>query len=95
MSSDYSPRSGMCLVVLKRHIMRIRYANFMEIQSPTAVTRYSIPFFQAVKLELTLEELKKCTADIVAKIPASDDKKKRAVDVPSELISPLYACVSS
>jgi hypothetical protein len=41
-----------------------------------------------------LEELKRLTKDIVAKIPVSDDKKKRAIDVPSELISPLYESVS-
>jgi hypothetical protein len=43
---------------------------------------------------LRLEELKRLTKDIVAKIPVSDDKKKRAIDVPSELISPLYESVS-
>ncbi|EXJ71700.1 uncharacterized protein A1O5_05508 [Cladophialophora psammophila CBS 110553] len=63
-----------------------------RVVAPTATTRYSIPFFQAVNLNLRLEELKKSTQEIVAKIPVSDDKKKRAVDVPSELISPLYEC---
>ncbi|KAK5129296.1 hypothetical protein LTR08_003626 [Meristemomyces frigidus] len=63
-----------------------------RVVAPTSTTRYSIPFFQAVRLNLELEELKRSTVAIVAKIPVSDDKKKRAVDVPSELISPLYAC---
>ncbi|OQU95648.1 hypothetical protein CLAIMM_01830 [Cladophialophora immunda] len=63
-----------------------------RVVAPTATTRYSIPFFQAVSLSLRLDELKKSTQEIVAKIPVSDDKKKRAVDVPSELISPLYEC---
>lgn len=45
-------------------------------------------------MDLTLKELKDSTAQIVQKIPASDDRKKRAVDVPSEFLSPLYSCVS-
>lgn len=63
-------------------------------KAPTTCTRYSIPYFQAVRLDLKLEDLKKSAAEIVARIPVSEDKKKRAVDVPSELISPQYACVS-
>ncbi|KAJ0418328.1 hypothetical protein BJY00DRAFT_302871 [Aspergillus carlsbadensis] len=63
-----------------------------RVIAPTATTRYSIAFFQAVRLSLRLEELSQTTKEIVANIPASDDKKKRAVDVPSELISPLYSC---
>lgn len=45
-------------------------------------------------MDLTLEQLQESTAQIVQKIPASDDRKKRAVDVPSEFLSPLYSCVS-
>ncbi|KAJ9365703.1 hypothetical protein C8Q69DRAFT_469807 [Paecilomyces variotii] len=63
-----------------------------RVMSPTSCTRYSIPYFQAVRLDLRLDDLKRSTASIVDRIPASDDKKKRAVDVPSELISPQYAC---
>ncbi|KAF2180299.1 Clavaminate synthase-like protein [Zopfia rhizophila CBS 207.26] len=63
-----------------------------RVVAPTATTRYSIPFFQAVRLNLRLEELKRSTQEIIKKIPVSDDKKKRAVNVPSELISPLYEC---
>ncbi|CAI7664915.1 unnamed protein product [Penicillium discolor] len=63
-----------------------------RVIAPTASERYSIAFFQAVRLNLRLEELKQSAKEIVAKIPASDDKKKRTVDVPSELISPLYSC---
>jgi hypothetical protein len=47
-----------------------------------------------VRLDLTLDQLKKSAAHIVQRIPASDDNKKRAVDVPSEFLSPLYSCVS-
>ncbi|PVH68468.1 oxidoreductase [Cadophora sp. DSE1049] len=64
-----------------------------RVKAPTEVTRYSIPFFLAVRLDLTLEELKHSAAHIVQKIPVSDDRKKRAGDVPSELISPLYSCI--
>lgn len=64
-------------------------------QAPTNRTRYSIPFFQGVRLDLTLKQLEESAGHIVRQIPVSDDKKKRAVDVPSEYLSPLYACVSS
>ncbi|KAJ5718268.1 hypothetical protein N7488_003914 [Penicillium malachiteum] len=58
--------------------------------APTSRTRYSIPYFQAVRLDLRLDELKESAASIVDRIPITDDKKKRLVDVPSELITPLY-----
>lgn len=45
-------------------------------------------------MDLTLAQLKESAAHIVQRIPASDDRKKRAVDVPSEFLSPLYSCVS-
>jgi isopenicillin N synthase-like dioxygenase len=63
-------------------------------QAPTSRTRYSIPYFLGVRLDLTLKELQESAAHIVQRIPASDDRKKRAVDVPSEFLSPLYSCVS-
>lgn len=46
-------------------------------------------------MDLTLDQLKESAAHIVHKIPASDDRKKKAVDVPSEFLSPLYSCVRS
>ncbi|KAJ5714843.1 uncharacterized protein N7483_012024 [Penicillium malachiteum] len=61
-----------------------------RVIAPTSRTRYSIPYFQAVRLDLRLDELKESAANIVDRIPVTDDKKKRLVDVPSELISPLY-----
>lgn len=57
-------------------------------------TRYSIPFFSGVRMDLTLKQLQESTAQIVQRIPVSDTRKKRAVDVPSEFLSPLYSCVS-
>lgn len=66
----------------------------MTGQAPTIKTRYSIPFFLGVRMDLTLDQLKESAAHIVRKIPASDDRKKKAVDVPSEFLSPLYSCVS-
>ena len=65
-----------------------------DVQSPRSTTRYSIPFFQGVNYSLTLDSLRSSAAHIVSKIPVSDDAKKRAVDVPSEFLSPLYADVS-
>ncbi|KAJ5115509.1 Oxoglutarate/iron-dependent dioxygenase [Penicillium alfredii] len=67
-------------------------ATTHRVIAPTSRTRYSIPFFLGVRLDLTLEQLKESAAHIVRCIPVSDDKKKRAVDVPSEFLSPLYSC---
>ncbi|RLM00293.1 hypothetical protein CFD26_105191 [Aspergillus turcosus] len=61
-------------------------------RAPTSKTRYSIPFFLGVRMDLMLAQLKESAAHIVQRIPASDDRKKRAVDVPSEFLSPLYSC---
>ena len=70
------------------------HGTYDDAQSPRSTTRYSIPFFQGVNYSLTLDSLRSSAAHIVSKIPVSDDAKKRAVDVPSEFLSPLYADVS-
>ncbi len=70
--------------------MHLRYD---DAQSPRSTTRYSIPFFQGVNYSLTLDSLRSSAAHIVSRIPVSDNAKKRAVDVPSEFLSPLYADV--
>ncbi|BCS29587.1 isopenicillin N synthase family dioxygenase [Aspergillus puulaauensis] len=67
-------------------------ATTHRVIAPTTKTRYSIPFFLGVRMDLTLDQLRDSGAHIVARIPASDDRKKRAVDVPSEFLSPLYSC---
>ncbi|KAJ5106114.1 hypothetical protein N7456_002789 [Penicillium angulare] len=67
-------------------------ATTHRVIAPTTKTRYSIPFFLGVRLDLTLSQLKESAAHIVRQIPISDDRKKRAIDVPSEFLSPLYSC---
>ncbi|KAJ5718958.1 Oxoglutarate/iron-dependent dioxygenase [Penicillium malachiteum] len=67
-------------------------ATTHRVIAPTSQTRYSIPYFLAVRLDLTLSELQESAAHIVHRVPVSDDRKKRAVDVPSEFLSPLYSC---
>ncbi|KAJ5893228.1 Oxoglutarate/iron-dependent dioxygenase [Penicillium taxi] len=67
-------------------------ATTHRVIAPTSKIRYSIPFFLGVRLDLTLDQLQKSAAHIVKNIPTSDDRKKRAVDVPSEFLSPLYSC---
>ncbi|KAJ5751204.1 Oxoglutarate/iron-dependent dioxygenase [Penicillium manginii] len=67
-------------------------ATTHRVIAPTSQTRYSIPFFLGVRLDLTLSQLEESAAHIVQRIPTSDDRKKRAVDVPSEFLSPLYSC---
>ena len=91
---------GVCPATTHRVIVGSLEQKFLKVpfscwnQSPTASVRYSVPFFQAVRLDLTNEQLKKSAAHIVAQIPVTDDKKKRAVDVPSEFLSTLFSCVS-
>ncbi|KAM5345093.1 hypothetical protein ACJ41O_010955 [Fusarium nematophilum] len=68
-------------------------ATTHRVIAPTNKTRYSVPFFQGINASLTLDELKSAAAHIVSKVPVSDDTKKRAVDVPSEYLSPLYSCL--
>ncbi|CAK7205774.1 hypothetical protein SEUCBS139899_008553 [Sporothrix eucalyptigena] len=68
-------------------------ATTHRVVSPTGTTvRYSVPFFQAVRLDLTTAQLQSSAKHIVARIPVTDDRKKRAVDVPSEFLSPLFSC---
>ncbi|ERS96816.1 hypothetical protein HMPREF1624_07025 [Sporothrix schenckii ATCC 58251] len=68
-------------------------ATTHRVVSPQGTTvRYSEPFFQGVRLDLTTDELRSSAAHIVARIPVTDDRKKRAVDVPSEFLSPLFSC---
>lgn len=67
-------------------------ATTHRVIAPTTKTRYSIPFFLGVRLDLTLDQLKESAAHIVSRIPVTDDRKKKAVDVPSEFLSPMYAC---
>ncbi|CDO56879.1 hypothetical protein DV495_001012 [Geotrichum candidum] len=55
-------------------------------------TRYSIPYFHGVRLDLTREDIEKQLSDIAGRIPEPKDQKKRAVDVPSEFIQPQYKC---
>lgn len=93
---------GVCAATTHRVIVRSQqlpnFASLIKakiIQAPTSQTRYSIPFFLGVRLDLTLSQLEESAAHIVQRIPTSDDRKKRAVDVPSEFLSPLYSCVSS
>ncbi|KAJ5718849.1 Oxoglutarate/iron-dependent dioxygenase [Penicillium malachiteum] len=67
-------------------------ATTHRVIAPTSQTRYSIPYFLAVRLDLNLSQLQESAAHIVDRVPVSDDRKKRAVDVPSEFLSPLYSC---
>ncbi|KAL4977171.1 hypothetical protein BDW66DRAFT_40357 [Aspergillus desertorum] len=69
-------------------------ATTHRVIAPVTKTRYSVPFFLGVRMDLTTEQLRESAAHIVARIPISDDRKKRAVDVPSEFLSPLYSCAS-
>ncbi|KAJ5139452.1 Oxoglutarate/iron-dependent dioxygenase [Penicillium atrosanguineum] len=67
-------------------------ATTHRVVAPTSRTQYSIPYFLGVRLDLTLDKLKEPAAHIVSCFPTSDNRKKGAIDVPSEFMSPLYAC---
>lgn len=55
-------------------------------------TRYSVPYFHAVRLDLTRQDITDQLSFIKGKIPEPQNGKKRAVDVPSEFIQPQYKC---
>ncbi|CAI6101455.1 hypothetical protein V2G26_014772 [Clonostachys chloroleuca] len=68
-------------------------ATTHRVESPTNITRYSIPFFQAINLDLSFDEIKLSATKIRDEIPVSDNGKKRAVDVPSDIISPYFSTI--
>lgn len=63
------------------------------VSPPVGVTRYSIPYFHAVRLDLTREMIQNQLSFIQGRIPEPTDHAKRSVDVPSEFIQPQYKCV--
>ena len=70
----------------------------MEVQAPKNTTRYSIPFFMGIRMDLTLSNLRESARHIVEKVPvgewsSEDEMKRRAEDVPSEFLSEKFACV--
>ncbi|PKY05168.1 oxidoreductase [Aspergillus campestris IBT 28561] len=93
---DAPPVEGSLVVNIQQGLEAITggvcAATTHRVVAPTTKTRHSIAFFLAVRMDLTTEELRESAAHIVKRIPASDDKKKQAVDVPSEFLSPLYSC---
>lgn len=60
------------------------------ISPPADVTRYSIPYFHGVRMDLTKQDIEDQCKFIQGIIPEPQDLKKRAVDVPSEFIQPQY-----
>lgn len=60
------------------------------VSPPEGVTRYSIPYFHAVRLDLTKQDIADQLSFIQGRIPEPSDLQKRAVDVPSEFIQPQY-----
>lgn len=64
------------------------------MQEPKHKTRYSLPFFLGVDLDITLEDLKSSAKDIIARVPVVDNNLKKEVDVPSEFMSDEFHRVS-
>lgn len=62
------------------------------VSPPAGIVRYSIPYFQGVKLDLTLSRIKEQLKSIDGHIPEPKDVKRREVGVPSEFLDPKYAC---
>ncbi|CAN6675104.1 hypothetical protein TRVA0_088S00210 [Trichomonascus vanleenenianus] len=62
------------------------------ISPPSGVTRYSIPYFHSVRLNLTLNEIDEQLDFINGKIPESTDEKRRNAAAPSEFLDPKYSC---
>lgn len=70
-------------------------ASYLKLKAPTQTTRYSIPYFLAVRYDLTLEQLKESAAEISRRIPVSDSPKINTNQVASEFLSPSFSCVRS
>jgi isopenicillin N synthase-like dioxygenase len=64
-----------------------------KLKAPTQTTRYSIPYFLAVRYDLTLDQLKGSAADISRRIPLSDTPEIDTNQVASEFLSPSFSCV--
>lgn len=69
-------------------------ATTHQVTSPedSSITRYSIPYFYSVRLDLTRSLISEQLSFIEGKIPERVDLKKQEVDVPSEFILPQYSC---
>lgn len=62
------------------------------ISPPSGVTRYSIPYFHSVRLDLTLDEIAKQLDYIQGKIPEPKDDKRKNVEASTEFLDPKYSC---
>ncbi|KAL3261824.1 hypothetical protein ABHI18_003370 [Aspergillus niger] len=72
-------------------------ATVHRVVAPKNTTRYSIPFFMGIRMDLTLSNLRESARHIVEKVPvgewsSEDEMKRRAEDVPSEFLSEKFAC---
>ncbi|GKZ29154.1 hypothetical protein AbraIFM66950_003314 [Aspergillus brasiliensis] len=74
-------------------------ATVHRVVAPKTTTRYSIPFFMGIRMDLTLTNLRESARHIVEKVPVGegkwsdeDEKKRRTEDVPSEFLSEKFAC---
>lgn len=57
-----------------------------------STTRYSIPYFHSVRLNLTMDDIRGQLSSISGRIPEPVDTAKRQVDVPSEFLDDRYSC---
>ncbi|EXJ71066.1 uncharacterized protein A1O5_06059 [Cladophialophora psammophila CBS 110553] len=68
-------------------------ATTHRVVAPTETVRYSIPYFLAVRYDLTLNQLKESAAHITRCIPASDAPVVPSINqVASEFLSPAFFC---
>ncbi|GCB24553.1 probable 2-oxoglutarate-dependent dioxygenase At3g49630 [Aspergillus awamori] len=72
-------------------------ATVHRVVAPKNTTRYSIPFFMGIRMDLTLSNLRESARHIVEKVPVGkwsdeDEMKRRVEDVPSEFLSEKFAC---
>lgn len=73
--------SGRCLATTHR------------VVAPSDVTRYSIAFFQGIRLSLTLDEIRKEQDVINKQLPdLPEDLKRRERATASEFLDPRYSC---
>jgi isopenicillin N synthase-like dioxygenase len=62
------------------------------ISPPPGVTRYSIPYFSSVRLDLTMDMINKQLDHIQGRIPEPTDQKRRNNQASTEFLDPKYSC---
>jgi isopenicillin N synthase-like dioxygenase len=92
---------GLCPATTHRVVVSVVYLGMLKSwnadracsQAPTETVRYSIPYFLAVRYDLTLDQLKESAANISERVPKSNAPTNNVNQIASEFLSPVFSCV--